>query len=136
MEVKSLIESPYEIDDRVFSYETYQQGTLYIPKGSMSLYTSLDGWRNFQNIVEMSDDDDILNNIHLANANSEKVCVDVEEGGIRIHNASEGTLCQVFSTDGKLLKLVKLTTVNHFIGLPGSQMYIVKVGDKTIKVAL
>ena len=63
-------------------------------------------------------------------------CVEVEEGGIWIHNASEGTLCQVFSTDGKLLKLVKLTTVNHFIGLPGSQMYIVKVGDKTIKVAL
>lgn len=136
MEVKSLIESPYEIEDRVFSYETYQQGTLYIPKGTMSLYTSLDGWRNFQNIVEMSDDDDILNIIHLANANSEKVCVDVEESGIRINNAPEGTLCQVFSTDGKLLKLVKLTTVNHFIGLPGSQMYIVKVGDKTIKVAL
>ena len=52
MEVKSKILEPFNLNADVFSQNTYRNGTLYIPQGTMSLYTRFDGWRNFLNIQE------------------------------------------------------------------------------------
>ena len=34
-----------------FAQETYENGTLYVPKGSVEAYKAADGWKNFLNIV-------------------------------------------------------------------------------------
>lgn len=57
-------------------------------------------------------------------------------GGLWIDGATKDTVCQVFATDGKLLKTVRLTNSRTFVSLDASQVYIVKVGDKTMKAAL
>lgn len=40
--------------DKIFSENTYRNGTLYVPAGTKDLYTRFDGWRDFLNIEEMA----------------------------------------------------------------------------------
>jgi len=61
-EVRSLISKPFAINDNVFTVfaengndEKFTSATLYVPKGTKALYQQTDGWKNFQNIVEMED---------------------------------------------------------------------------------
>ncbi len=55
--MRSLIAQPYAINKNVFdiNYNEFTSATLYVPKGTKSLYQQTDGWKNFQNIVEMED---------------------------------------------------------------------------------
>ena len=54
----SLIENPFEIygkfssDYRTFSQNTFNNATLYVPKGTIDKYKTKNGWNDFQNIVE------------------------------------------------------------------------------------
>ena len=53
----SLIENPSAIkgktsDERTFSLNTFSNGTLYVPKGSIDKYMATEGWKDFTNIVE------------------------------------------------------------------------------------
>ena len=61
-EVRSLISKPFAINDNVFTVfaengndEKFTSATLYVPKGTKSLYQQTDRRKNFQNIVEMGD---------------------------------------------------------------------------------
>ena len=47
--------TPFEIADNVFSTDTYNSATLFVPAGSKTLYQSeaVGGWKKFKNIVEM-----------------------------------------------------------------------------------
>lgn len=59
--VISLIESPFQLDESVFSYIytssvyylIYEEATLYVPKGKKEVYSKTDGWKLFQNIIEL-----------------------------------------------------------------------------------
>ena len=53
---------PFPIDDTVFTYFKWEDGVstrmpttavLYVPIGTVTAYSSTDGWKNFQKIVEM-----------------------------------------------------------------------------------
>ena len=50
--VTSKIAKPFAIPPGAFSGETYSEGTLYVPKGTVAQYKATSGWTNFQNIVE------------------------------------------------------------------------------------
>lgn len=53
--VTSLVTVPFTFKNNAFSDNTYTTATLYVPKGTKTLYQQTDGWKNFQNIVEMED---------------------------------------------------------------------------------
>ena len=62
-EVNSLIETPFDIDDTVFStyseesdVSIFTQAILNVPDGTGSLYQVADGWKNFKYIVDGSID--------------------------------------------------------------------------------
>ena len=57
-------------------------------------------------------------------------------GGIRITHANVGDQVQVYSIDGRLLQSQQLTTSQTIITLRSKHFYIVKVGNKTVKVRL
>ena len=67
LEIYSLIENPYAIDDFSFTFwnETeqkfddtlYETIKLYVPKGKVDAYKATDGWKNFKTIVELNSDD-------------------------------------------------------------------------------
>ena len=44
---------PLSISDNVFGDITLTEGTLYVPYGTKTRYEAADGWKQFQNIVEM-----------------------------------------------------------------------------------
>jgi hypothetical protein len=55
--VISLIENPFKItgktsDYRTFSQNTFNNATLYVPKGTIEKYKATDGWKDFANIKE------------------------------------------------------------------------------------
>lgn len=52
MEVRSYIMSPMTVGTSVFSTETFKNGTLRIPVGTIDLYKSAGGWNQFTNIME------------------------------------------------------------------------------------
>ena len=54
---------------------------------------------------------------------------------INVNNAG-GLAVSVYSADGTLVKSVKANDGNVEMAVPGSGMYIVKVGDKAVKVAM
>ena len=54
--VVSLIENPIDVDvENKFSSSTFQDATLYVPVGTIDLYKSANGWKDFVNIVEGTD---------------------------------------------------------------------------------
>ena len=55
--VISMIENPSAISgktssNRTFSLNTFNNATLYVPKGTIDIYEATDGWKDFANIVE------------------------------------------------------------------------------------
>jgi hypothetical protein len=54
--VISLIENPFTIEGktgvRTFSENTFNNATLYVPKGTIDKYKATDGWKDFAYIVE------------------------------------------------------------------------------------
>jgi hypothetical protein len=52
LEVVSLTQSPASIPDNSFSSKTYNDGTLYVPDGTMARYMVRDGWKNFTYMEE------------------------------------------------------------------------------------
>lgn len=51
--VYSKIVTPFDISKDVFTEETYSTATLFVPKGTISLYREAEGWKLFQNIIEL-----------------------------------------------------------------------------------
>jgi hypothetical protein len=55
--VNSLIEKPFKIKGKtsigcIFSLNTFNNATLYIPSGTIDKYKATEGWKDFRNIVE------------------------------------------------------------------------------------
>lgn len=48
----SMIENPNSIDTGSFSDSTYNNATLYVPKGTIEKYKAQEGWKKFVNIKE------------------------------------------------------------------------------------
>ena len=54
--VTAPMASPFSIERYVFSSTTYSNATLYVPRGTKTLYHATDCWSRFLNIVEEEDD--------------------------------------------------------------------------------
>lgn len=67
-DVISEIKTPFEIDEWVFSSDTYTSATLTVTKGTKSAYQSTNYWNKFSNIVENSDDTNKKRTIHVSTA--------------------------------------------------------------------
>lgn len=56
IEIYSYNTTPPEVTSTTFTEEIYNNATLYVPKGSKTLYWLHPYWENFANIVEMNED--------------------------------------------------------------------------------
>ena len=59
--VTSLIENPFAIDGKdkdypTFSLGTYDNASLYVPKGTVDKYNETEGWKDFANIKEIEEE--------------------------------------------------------------------------------
>ena len=62
--INSYIKSPSKIFTSVFPREAYSKAQLLVPKGTRDVYSSTEGWKLFENIVEKTEELDEGDNIY------------------------------------------------------------------------
>ena len=112
--VTSYVETPFAFADNVFSETTYQDATLLVPAGKMSVYQATGGWKNFKNIVEMTSE-----NIQFADAEVKRLCVanwDTNNDGELSYTEAKAvtSLNDVFKGNSKIVSFDEL---QYFTGI-------------------
>ena len=110
-----------------FSNKQYLNTKVYVPEGSLAAYQADEIWKNFWNIQEGEPTG--ISSVGVTTEQSVKV----ENGNIVIDDAT-GLVC-VYTVGGTLVKSVKANG-RVDIALPGSGVYIIRVNNKTTKIAL
>ena len=97
--VVSLIENPFKItgktsDSRTFSQNTFNNATLYVPKGTIDKYKATEGWKDFLFIEEGTGGGDTP-----TTQKCEKPTISYENGKLTFTSATDGAVCQYSITD-------------------------------------
>ena len=97
--VISLIENPFAIPGktsyyRTFSQNTFNNATLYVPKGTIEKYKATDGWKDFLFIEEGTGGGDTP-----TTQKCEKPTISYENGKLTFSSATDGAVCQYSITD-------------------------------------
>ena len=92
--VISLIENPFTITGktsvlRTFTQNTFNNATLYVPKGTIDKYKATDGWKDFLFIEEGTDGGDTP-----TTQKCEKPTISYENGKLTFTSETEGAVCQ------------------------------------------
>jgi len=95
----SLIENPFTItgktsDYRTFTQNTFNNATLYVPKGTIEKYKATDGWKDFLFIEEGTGGGDTP-----TTQKCEKPTISYENGKLTFSSATDGAVCQYSITD-------------------------------------
>ena len=103
--VISLIENPFTItgktsDSRTFSQNTFNNATLYVPKGTIEKYKATTGWKDFFFIEEgVGPGGDTPQPPTPEPQKCEKPTISYENGKLTFTSATEGAVCQYSITD-------------------------------------
>ena len=97
--VISLIENPFTIygktsGSRTFSQNTFNNATLYVPKGTIDKYKATYGWKDFVFIEEGTGGGDTP-----TTQKCEKPTISYENGKLTFTSETEGAVCQYSITD-------------------------------------
>ena len=97
--VVSLIENPFMITGktsilRTFTQNTFNNATLYVPKGTIDKYKTTDGWKDFLFIEEGTGGGDTP-----TTQKCEKPTISYENGKLTFTSETEGAVCQYSITD-------------------------------------
>jgi hypothetical protein len=97
--VISLIENPFTItgktsDYRTFTQNTFNNATLYVPKGTIEKYKATGGWKDFLFVEEGTGGGDTP-----TTQECEKPTISYENGKLTFSCATEGATCQYSITD-------------------------------------
>lgn len=95
----SLIENPFEItgktaDNKTFSLNTFNNATLYVPKGTIDKYKETSGWKDF---VFIEDGD--TPPAPPTPEKCEKPTISYENGKLTFTSSTEGATCYYTITD-------------------------------------
>ena len=98
--VISLIENPFKItgktsDYRTFSQNTFNNATLYVPKGTIDKYKATYGWKDFLFIEEGEGPGGDTPTTQKC----EKPTISYENGKLTFTSETEGAVCQYSITD-------------------------------------
>ncbi len=99
--VISLIENPLTIsgktwNSRTFSQNTFNNATLYVPKGTIDKYKATDGWKDFFFIEEGNGPG---GGDTPTTQKCEKPTISYENGKLAFSSATDGAVCQYSITD-------------------------------------
>ena len=125
--IKSLATTPPATRD--FADTQYKNVKVTVPAGSLDNYKKDAIWKNFLNIQE-----DTSTGISNVVARDGQGGIKVENGNIVVDNAKG--LVSIYDAAGTLVKSVNANGNRVEIAVPGSGVYIVRAGGKTVKVAM
>ena len=104
---------------------TTLMGTLYVPVGTKDAYMAVDPWRNFWNIEEV----DFSSAVEVVE--DDGIVVATSEGAIVVEGEQVGNV-RVYSVNGQCV----YSGTDTVIGGLAKGVYIVKVGNQTVKIIL
>lgn len=113
--MKTLVET----DADTFENEVYANAVLYVLAGCGEKYKTVEPWRNFSVIKGF--DPTGISGVTVGSV-------------VKVSNASGSV--SVYDVSGTLVKSVNADGGSVEIAVPGHGAYIVKVGGKTVKVAM
>nr|MBP7473070.1 leucine-rich repeat domain-containing protein [Prevotella sp.] len=118
---------PISSHSNIFDNNTYNNGTLYLPIGSVNLYATTSPWSSFLNIIEKDlTEIKLINNAQ--NVYSYNKSIIVENDNSSVDNIN------VYSHDGMLVKSITTDEKHTEIPLNKSGMYIVKTNAGIQKI--
>lgn len=114
------------------SYNTFNElhktCKLYVPKGAYSSYRTSNAWCNFTYILEE------------VSTSTPKITVDEikiysEDSNIVIERGNIGDIIRIYNLAGSLLHTIKITDDVVRIKVEPKNFYIVRIGEKSFKIA-
>ena len=110
---------------KAFDATMLENCTLYIPTGSLEAYKTADYWKEFKKIEEK----DFAS---VENAERDNVTVTASGNTITVKGAGTEAEVEIYTAAGKLVT----KTTSKTIEMPGSGVYLVKVDNRCIKIAI
>lgn len=125
--VISEIEDPQDFPEDVFSLNTYNNATLFVPVGTIEKYKTKAGWNKFINIEEGTGDDTPGMN------KCEKPTISYSNGKLVFASATDGAVCHSTITD---TDITSYTTNEVQLGVTYNiSVYATKTGFENSEVA-
>lgn len=121
--VEVLADKVPAMTDDCFTSSVYSKATLIVPDGMAKVYAAAPGWRNFANIKSAAESG-------IESVTADGVSIRVENGVIYVDGA-EHTCVSVYNVNGATV----YSGNEREITLPARGIYIVRAGNKIIKVA-
>lgn len=113
--------------DFVFSGVNVTSCILHVPVGYKNRYAIYGGWSDFLNII-----DDLPTDVH--NATSSNFKVGVQNGQAILTNIPTGETITIYTLQGTPIYNQQATTETVTVNLPAHGVYVVKVGEESVKV--
>ena len=104
----------------------YEKTTVHVPNGALAAYKAVEEWNYFANIVEFDP-------TGIEATEEDAPAFEVTSNGIKF-TASEGKAVAVYTIGGALIESTDSYTGEEITLAKGT--YVVKIGNKTIKVKL
>ena len=141
--VVSQIEDPFEIkgkynkygeDYASFSYNTFDNATLYVPTGTLEKYKNTAGWEDFQNIKEGAEN--IISS--MTDAIPKTFTIKTNDGSISVLGTQVGIPIIIYNISGQEVgsAIASSSAINISPNLRKGDIAIVKIGDKVFKVLM
>ena len=128
--VTCLSETPPSCQTGVFANAPLSTCTLEVPKGTIEAYRATSPWSGFGNIVEQGSD--IVEGV----STEDPIRVTSSGNVLSIQNEDEAVQATIFTTDGKQVKAIEAKRGTTQVRLAEGQVYLVKIGGRTFKVAM
>ena len=131
IEVISKIENPCNIAKDIFSNNTFNNATLYVPEGTKNKYKIQDGWKEFVHIEE-----GVPSGIEQPLSKTRQI--KIEDGLLTIQNIKNGTSVSVYNANGTFVGSTISQNERAIINTnmqPGS-VAIVKIAEQSVKVVI
>ena len=124
--VHLLGETPTTVGSDNFTNKQYINMIVYVPKGTLATYQAADTWKNFWDIQEF----DVT---AIENIEDVTPAFEITSSGIQL-TAAEGKAIAIYAANGALVEKIDDYAGEEITLDKG--VYIVRVGDKTMKVRL
>ena len=131
IEVISKIENPCNIAKDIFSNNTFNNATLYVPEGAMNMYKVSEGWKRFAYIEE-----GMPSGIEQPLSKTRQI--KIEDGLLTIQNIKNGTPVSVYNANGTFVGSTISKNEQAIIdtNMQPSSVAIVKIGEESVKVII
>jgi hypothetical protein len=124
--IRLLGETPPTVYSNTFINEQYMNMIVYVPKGTLATYQAADTWKNFWDIQEF----DVT---AIENIEDVTPAFEITSSGIQF-TAADGKAIAIYAVAGALVEKIDSYAGEEITLDKG--VYIVRVGNKTMKVKL